>query len=109
MVITLSPQSDAQARRERLSRVQRLVRKHDELEVLIDARRRHGLSTSDAWLAMVRLEDTLRAESPRSYSAWLAAWLTRPQVDAHAISGTDASCPLCPAPGRRPISTAGGR
>jgi len=71
---------------------QRIVAKHDELETLIDYHRSRGLPTADLWEAMLQLEDRLQAENPRSYSHWLAIWLTRRPTGAHPTdSKRDAS------------------
>ena len=92
---TLAPPSPTtQPHRARLTKAQRIARKHDELETLIYARRSHGLPAADLWLAMTQLEDRLRTESPRSYSHWLAIWLLRRPVGAHPRGGYAASCPL---------------
>lgn len=93
---TLAPPSpNTQPHRARLTKAQRIARKHDELETLIDAHRRHGVPATDLWLAMIQLEDQLRIESPRSYSHWLAIWLLHRPVGTHPRGGYSDSCPLC--------------
>ena len=89
------PQRTTQPHRARLTKVQRLARKHDELETLIGAYRSHGRPTADLWLAMIQLEDRLQIESPRSYIYWLSIWLVRRPVGAHPRGGYSDSCPLC--------------
>lgn len=81
--------------RTRLTTAQRIVSKHEELEALIENRRSHGLPTGELWQAMVQLEDRLQVENPRSYSHWLAIWLTRRPTTSHPRGSRSGTCPLC--------------
>jgi len=91
----------------RAGKLQRLVRKHEDLERRIVAYRSHGLSTAELWLAMISLEDRLRAESPRAYTHWLAVWLVRRDTGAHAIGAVDPECSLCRRDTARPTRKRG--
>lgn len=82
-------------RRHRTDKLQRLVRKHEDLEQWILAYRSHGLPIAELWQAMISLEDRLAAESPRAYSHWLAVWLVRRTGKGHAIGAVDPTCTLC--------------
>jgi len=73
----------------------RLVRQHEQLEELIAARRSHGLSTREPWLAMVKLEDKLADEHPAAFAHWIAIWAQRRSAADHLRGQTSAACPLC--------------
>ena len=76
-------------------KLQRLVRRHDQLEAVIAARRSHGLPTQDHWAALVALEDQLAADHPRALSRLQATWVTREPAGAHALGNHNDECQIC--------------
>lgn len=83
------------ASRVRPPELQRLVRKHEELEALISAARSHGQPTARLWSAMVCVEDRMRLTFPRAYAHWIAVWAVQRPRGLHPIGGSSPACSLC--------------
>lgn len=93
---TLAPSTHRpqQPRRQR-TQLQRLLQRRDDLADRLVAHRSHGLPTTDAWIALVRLEDHIRETHPRAYTTHLPSWLQRQAPGAHPLGRHDPACPLC--------------
>lgn len=89
------PAHPRRAARVRPPELQRLVRKHEELEALISAARSHGQSTGRLWSAMVCVEDRMRLTFPRAYAHWIAVWAIQRPRGLHPPGGSSPACSLC--------------
>ena len=76
-------------------KVERLTRRHEQLDNVITARRSHGLPTGDQWAALVALEEQLAADHPRALARLQAIWVTRQPVGAHALGNHHDECQIC--------------
>lgn len=83
------------ASRVRPPELQRLVRKHEELEALISAARSHGRPTGRLWSAMVCVEDRMRLAFPRAYAHWIAVWAVQRPQGLHPLGSSSPACSLC--------------
>lgn len=79
----------------RPANLRRLLRRHEDLERLMSARRSHGLPAHEHWFALVALEDRLMADYPRAAVSWQRVWDTRQLNGAHSPGRSHPRCPIC--------------